>query len=362
MNKIITSMVSKSSLNLTLFLCLSITYAQQKDQLYKIHTIAFYNLENFFDVKDDPKTFDQDWTPKGKYHWTVNKYKDKVSRMAELIATIGADITKGPPVILGIAEIENRYVLQDIINEPPLRIKDYGIAHIDSPDKRGIDVALLYQKALFLPKNISTHPLYLFKDQNPDKREYTRDQLLVSGYMDGELMHFIVNHWPSRRGGTLKSKHKREKAALLNKKIIDSLFSINPYAKIITMGDLNDNPSDKSVKKILGAKANKRNVSLKGLYNPLESIFKKGTGSLVWRDCWYLFDQIIFSRSFINHNYNTYQYYKSGVFNELRLTNKNGKYKGYPKRSFVNGMYQQGYSDHFPVFAYIIKQHTNPIE
>ena len=275
--------------------------------------------------------------------------------MAKVISEIGAEVTKNMPALIGVAEIENRKVLEDLANQPILLSKDYGIVQFDSPDKRGIDVALLFQKSLFRPLNTSTHELLIY-DSDTEKRVYTRDQLLVSGYLDGDLIHVIVNHWPSRRGGEARSRSKREKAATLNKKIIDSLFDIDPYAKIITMGDLNDDPTNTSVKKVLAAKSKKEDVPLKGLYNPMYAMSKKGIGSLAWRDSWNLFDQIIISKGFLDKDYSSYKYYKAGVFNENYLANPRGRYKGYPYRSFANGVYTGGYSDHFPVFMYLIKE------
>ncbi|KAA1247297.1 endonuclease/exonuclease/phosphatase family protein [Aquimarina sp. RZ0] len=332
-----------------------ILFSQEK-KTYKINTIAFYNVENLFDTEDDPITFDDDRTPDGKDHWTEDIYKDKLKNMAKVISEIGSDVTKNTPAIIGVAEIENRKVLEDLANEAVLLPKDYGIVQFDSPDRRGIDVALLYQKALFRPVNTSTHELLIYNGNDITKRVYTRDQLLVSGYLDGDLIHIIVNHWPSRSGGEARSRHKREKAAELNKKIIDSLFDIDPYAKIITMGDLNDDPDNASVKKILAAKSKKEDVPLKGLYNPMYTMAKKGIGSLAWRDSWNLFDQIIVSKGLLNKDYSSYQYYKAGVFNKNYLANPRGRYKGYPYRSFANGAYTGGYSDHFPVYVYVIKE------
>lgn len=329
-------------------------FSQAKKE-YKIHTIAFYNLENLFDPEDDPITFDDDRTPNGKDRWTYKVYNHKLTNMARVISEIGRDVANNAPAILGVAEIENRKVLEDLVNDASLRPKNYGIVHFDSPDRRGIDVALLYQKSMFKLKSTNTHELFLY-DTNNSKRVYTRDQLVVSGYLDGDLIHILINHWPSRRGGEAKSQYKRKKAALLNKKIIDSLFAINPYAKIITMGDFNDNPESPSIKKTLGAKQNKKNVRIKEFYNPMYTMSKKGIGSLAWRDRWSLFDQIIVSAGLLNSDYTTYQYYKAGVFNPQYLTTLRGKYKGYPFRSFANGSYTDGYSDHFPVYMHLIKE------
>jgi len=331
------------------------SFSQEK-KTYKINTIAFYNLENLFDTENDPNTYDDDRTPDGKDHWTEVIYKDKLKQMAKVISEIGLDITNNTPILLGVAEIENRKVLEDLINEPPLVHKNYGIIHHDSPDRRGIDVGLLYQKSLFKPIKTSTYELLIYDTIDTTKRVYTRDQLLVSGYLDGDLIHIIVNHWPSRRGGEARSQYKREKAAKLNIKIIDSLFRTDPYAKIITMGDFNDDPDNNSIQKILAAKAKKESVKLKELYNPMHRILKKGIGSLAWNDRWNLFDQIIISKALLSNDYTSYRYYKAAIFNKHYLTYQKGKYKGYPYRSFANGSYTGGYSDHFPVYIYLIRE------
>ncbi len=328
----------------------------QKKTAYKINTIAFYNVENLFDTINDPITFDDDKTPDGKDHWTLDSYKEKIHHIASVLSQIGSDTTQQPPAIIGLAEIENRKVVEDLANDTLLLAKDYGIVHYDSPDKRGVDVALLYRKTLFKPTATSTHELLLYDHTDPTKRVYTRDQLLVSGYLDGDLIHLLVNHWPSRNGGEARSSYKREKAAELNKKIIDSLMDIDPYAKIITMGDLNDNPSNNSVTKVLAAQKEKNSVPLKGLYNPMHAIAQKGIGSLAWRDHWFLFDQIIVSKALIDKDFTSYRFYKAGIFSKQFLKVSKGKYKGYPYRSFVNHQYTGGYSDHFPVYIYLIKE------
>ncbi len=346
-------MASKSII-LIVVLFSAVVFSQEKKK-YNIHTIAFYNLENLFDPEDDPMTFDDDRTPQGKDRWTYEIYQQKLNNMAYAISKTGTDVSKNSPVILGVSEIENRKVLEGLIHQSFLKEKGYGIIHYDSPDRRGIDVAFLYQKSIFKPKNSKAHELVLFDNTNT-KRIYTRDQLVVSGYLDGDLIHVIVNHWPSRRGGEERSRYKREKAAELNKKIIDSLFATDPYAKIITMGDFNDNPNSSSIKKVLQATSKKENVALKGLYNPMFKMIKKGIGTHAWRDSWGIFDQIIISKELLAKEYTSYRYYKAGIFNKDFLTTQKGKYKGYPFRSFSNGAFTDGYSDHYPVYIYIIKQ------
>ncbi len=330
------------------------TFGQNEKQ-YKVNTIAFYNVENLFDFEDDPLIFDDDRTPEGKDHWTQEIYEAKLANMAKVISEIGEDVTGTSPALIGISEIENRRVLEDLLNQEPLVKKDYGIVHFDSPDRRGIDVALLYQKKLFTPTNYKAYELVIYDDQDRSKRIYTRDQLLVSGMLDGEKIHVIVNHWPSRSGGEARSRPKRIKAAELNKQIMDSLFSEDPYAKIITMGDLNDDPTNESVKDVLKAKSEREDMKIKELYNPMEDMYKKGLGTLAYRDGWNLFDQIIISTELAKKEYSSYRFYKAGIFNKSYLATPRGQYKGYPFRSFVNG-YTGGYSDHFPVYIYLIKE------
>ena len=275
--------------------------------------------------------------------------------MARIISEIGADVSNNTPVIIGIAEVENRQVVEDLANDPALVTKNYGIVHFESPDARGIDVALMYQKAFFTPTDTSSHELKIY-DDNTRKRVYTRDQLLVSGKLEGEMIHVIVNHWPSRSGGEARSRPKRIAAAKLNKRIIDSLQANDPYAKIFSMGDLNDDPTNSSLKDILKAKKDKEDVKLKGIYNPMEGFFKKGLGSNAYRDAWSLFDQILITKPLLETDYSSFRFYKAGIFNKQYLTNKKGRYKGYPFRSFADGSFTNGFSDHFPVYIHIIKE------
>lgn len=347
----------KCLLILTFFFAIINVNAQEKKK-YKIHTVAFYNLENLFDSINDPVKYDEA-SPIMEMS-AANRaevYEKKIKNMAKVVADIGSQDTKNSPAVIGVSEVENRQVLVDLINDPQLLDKDYGIVHYDSPDKRGIDVALLYQKALFKVLDSSSHELFIYDDLSRD-RVFTRDQLLVSGELEGDLIHVIVNHWPSRSGGEARSRSKRVGAAKLNKRIIDSLQSNNPYAKIITMGDLNDNPTNESVKEILKAERKENKVGFKGIYNPMEEFFKQGLGSNAYRDSWSLFDQILFTQPFLEKDYSSFRFYKAGIFNKSYLTNKRGRYKGYPYRSFADGGFSDGFSDHFPVYIYLIREVT----
>ncbi|GIZ15115.1 endonuclease/exonuclease/phosphatase family protein [Capnocytophaga catalasegens] len=333
-------------------LLLSISVFSQKKS-YHVRTIAFYNVENLFDTINDPKKFDDDRTPTGKDRWTSEIYYDHIDKISSVIAKIGKDVTRQAPDIVGVCEVENQDVMLDLVKTSHLRSYNYGIVHFDSPDARGIDVGLLYKKDVFAPTSTSKHPLKIFDSDG--KRRYTRDQLLVTGKLDGEQFHFIVNHWPSRSGGEAVSRPFREAAAALNKQIIDSLLKINPQAKIVSMGDFNDDASNSSFKKVLKTKADKTKVKEGELYNPMENMLKKGIGSLAYRDSWNLFDQIYFTYGLLKP-VQGYQYWKAGVFNDPMVVNSSGQYAGYPFRSYSNGQYTGGYSDHFPVYVYIIKE------
>ena len=332
----------------------NVTFGQE-DKKYKIHTLAFYNLENLFDTINDPLKNDEA-SPIMELKTNANEiYQKKVKNMARAVADIGRELSNNSPALVGVAEIENRSVLLDLVNDPLLLSKDYGIIHFDSPDGRGIDVGLIYQKAIFRPISKRSHELKIYDDQSR-KPIRTRDQLLVSGMLDDDLIHIIVNHWPSRRGGEARSRPKRVAAAKLSKRIIDSLQSLDPYAKIIVMGDFNDNPNNESLKKALKAKGKKDKIEFKDIYNPYEKMYKKGLGTTGYRDSWSLFDQILVTQPLIEPDYSSYRYYKAGIFNKAFLTNKRGRYEGYPYRSFADGEFTGGFSDHYPVYVYLIKE------
>lgn len=345
-----------------IFLNLLLQQLQAQTKKYVIHTVAFYNVENLFDTINNPTIRDDEWTPKGSRHWTSQRYFKKLDNLARVMSEIGMHENPNPPTFIGCAEIENRGVLEDLIKQPKLIDKEFGIIHFDSPDHRGIDVALLYQKKYFKPVTYSNIPLIIYKKpivsatdtiENKKRRVFTRDQLLVSGFLDGEEINIIVNHWPSRSGGEQKSSPFREAAGALNRKIIDSLQRINPKTKVITMGDFNDGPYNKSVKVTLGAKANKADVPEFGVYNPFEDMAKKGMGTIAYRDSWDVFDQILVTESLIKTDFSSYRFWKAGIFYKSYLIQTSGKYKGYPLRHAPT---EVGFSDHFPVYIYLIKE------
>lgn len=340
---------------MTFILLLIVNFVHsQEAKTYAIKTVAFYNVENLFDIENDSLTFDDDRTPNGKDNWTSERYQEKIGHIAQVLSEIGNEVTTTSPDIIGLCEIENRSVLEDLVQHDDIRNKDYGIVHLDSPDERGIDVALLYKKSSFVVSSFKSHRLLLSNAEG--FRDYTRDQLVVSGYLDNEEFYFLVNHWPSRSGGAARSAPNRIAAAKLNKRIIDSILYYDIDARIISMGDLNDDPTDDSLKKILRTKRKKNKLEEKDLYNPFENIFRKGVGSLAYRDKWNLFDQLFFTSNLISSEKSSYTFWKAGVYNPSYLHDSKGRYKGYPLRTYAGGAYVGGYSDHFPVYLYLLRE------
>ncbi|PHR72582.1 MAG: endonuclease [Lutibacter sp.] len=340
---------------LVLLFCVLFSFSQQKE--YKIKTIAFYNLENLFDTIDNPDKKDE-YSPilqmkSGK----ENAYIQKIENAAKVISEIGKEKSKKSPSIIGVCEIENSEVLDDLLKSDYLKNEGYNYVHVDSPDWRGIDVALIYKESDF---SVSDFKAYELKAWNSEGyRIKTRSQLLVSGYLDGELIHIIVNHWPSQRGGAKKSEYLRVKSAELNLKIIEDIYFEEPNAKIITLGDFNDNPDSKSIKKTLRSKEKKKNTNDRELYNPFANMYKRGFGSLGFRDNMNLFDQILLTSNFLpkeSTDYDSYLFYKAAIYNPNYLTTRKGRYKGYPFRSWSNGNFTGGFSDHYPVYIYLIKE------
>ena len=347
----------KSNLLIGLFCTICCLYRTQilaQEKEYQVTCIGFYNLENLFDTEDDPNIFDEDFTPSGKRLWTEDLYTEKLGNMAKVIAELGTELTPDGIAILGVSEIENRKVLEDLVAEEQLKNRDYQIVHFDSPDKRGIDVGLLYQAKYYEVTNSKAIPLMIYDDK--EERIFTRDILLVSGNFQGEPLHILVNHWPSRRGGEKASAPLRNAGADRCKLIIDSLKQIDANAKFMPLADLNDDPVSPSVKKHLAAQSDLKKLKKGDLFNPMYKYYKKGIGTLAYRDAWSLFDQIILTESLTNKKQKGFQYYRTDIYNKKYLVQKTGRYKGYPYRTFSGDTYQGGYSDHYPVFVYLIKE------
>jgi hypothetical protein len=325
--------------------------AQQKK--YKACVIAFYNLENFYDTVNNPVVNDDDFTPSGIKKYTKDIYLDKVNKLATVISQIGTEVSPSGPAILGVAEIENDTVLNDLVRHPLLSYRHYRIIHYDSKDARGIDVGFLYDPKLFVPEK--AEKLFVQLPGNSKEAFYTRDILYVKGSLAGETIHAYVNHWPSRRGGEERSTPAREAAALVCKKHINNILQKEPNAKIIVMGDLNDDPDSPSITEALHARPTIYETKTGELFNPWASLYAKGIGTLANRDSWGLFDQIIISYAWLNQNQPGLFYYQQKIFNQNYMKENTGRYKGYPMRTWDGNIYRGGYSDHFPTYIILIK-------
>jgi hypothetical protein len=315
-------------------------------------SIGFYNFENLFDTINDPNINDEEFLPDGKNEWNTQKYYAKLKNLAEVIGQIGDEYLKGGPSILGFSEVENRAVVEDLIKTEPLKSTGYEIVHFESADRRGIDVGLIYQPKVFKVTNARTHRLHLA--YKPDF--VTRDVVVVAGTFEGEKFHILVNHWPSRSGGEQETVKYRAAMAELCRSAVDSIFGIDPKAKIIIMGDLNDDPTDESLVKHLKAKSKIQDVKEKELFNPMVQLYRDGIGSLAYRDSWNLFDQLVISSELLNKSSEGFQFYKAKVCNKKFLLQKDGQYKGYPFRTYSGGVYTGGYSDHLPVYLFLTKE------
>jgi len=258
------------------------------------------------------------------------------------------------PPVLGAAEIENDTVLHDLVKQKLIEKRNYQYVWYDSKDFRGIDVALLYNPKYF--KVIESNKLFVKLPSGSKDAYYTRDILWVKGNLDGEIVHIYVNHWPSRSGGEKRSAPGRNAAAQVCRNHIDSIAKIEPNAKVIVMGDLNDDPINESVAKVLGAKGKQADVQRGGLFNPWVDMYKKGIGTLAYQDAWGLFDQIIISQPWLNKNQNGLFFYQQHIFFKEYLVENQGRYKGYPMRTWDGNSYRGGYSDHFPTYLVFLKE------
>lgn len=339
--------------SLSFSLLLSCSILSQEDK-FKAVSVGFYNLENLFDYERDTTIWDSEFTPWGKRAWTEEKYNEKQSNMAYVISQMGLDVTPAGVSLLGVCEIENKRVLEDLVNQDAIKDRNYQIVHRDSPDRRGIDVGMLYNPKHFTFLDVKTHNINFIYDDGDTLR--TREVMHVTGLLDGDTTHVLINHWPSRSGGEKGSAPKRNKAAEKVKEIVDGLKAKNPNVKVMVMGDLNDDPTSRSTKSILQAKGKIKDVKAGDLFNPMYDPYRRGLGSNAYRDNWSLFDQIILSPGLLDKKQDGYFYFKAQVFNKKYLIQRSGQYKGYPFRTFSGDKYQAGYSDHFPVVVYLVKK------
>lgn len=328
--------------------------AQTKN--FQVCIVAFYNLENFYDTINNPIVNDEEFTPSGIRQYGTEIYLDKINKLATVLSMIGTDISPAGPALLGLAEVENDTVMNDLVRHPLLRHRHYRFIHYDSKDPRGVDVALLYDPKYFIPEK--AEKLFVQLPRNSKEAFFTRDILYVQGLLAGETIHVYVNHWPSRRGGEDRSIPARGAAAAVCRKHVTGVLEKEKAAKIIIMGDLNDNPDNPSITKVLQAKGKKTAIGPRELFNPWAELYEKGIGTLANRDSWGLFDQIIISHAWLTPQQEGLYYHEQGIFSRSFMMENKGRYKGYPMRSWDGTTYRGGYCDHFPTYLILLKKIT----
>ena len=351
----------------TLAFCLTLclgALAQTKTQ--QNYVIGFYNLENLFDIYDDPVKNDAEYLPDGANQWTEVKYNKKLHNMATVIAEMAKNNGRFH-TILGVSEIENRLVLEDLVSQPELAPANFQIVHYDSPDRRGVDVALLYRPDSFeyldseaIPYTFDPTKTYPDTDTSYFR---TRDVLMVHGKIAGEHFAFYVLHLPSRvggKGGDLRSRGA-EIAYLHSLKMMEQY----PGIKIVVMGDMNDNPTDESMAVVMRGKENIEDVEELDYFSPYTSMLKAGYSSLYYQGGNNIYDLELVNHALAKAPEGTLQiqpvtknkkkWYYGVIFKRPFMTSQSGPYKGYPMRTFSNGAFMNGYSDHYPTYIVVGK-------
>ena len=310
--------------------------------------VMFYNAENFFDTIDAPKKNDNDFLPEGAMHWTVGRYLNKMNNIAKVITSAGEWDT---PALVGMCEVESEKALKDLAQYSPLRKMNYRYIITNSPDIRGINVALLYQREKFKYLNHNSYTIRF--PHNASKR--TRDILHIAGQVSAsDTLDVFVCHFPSRRGGEDESEPDRLYAASVLKAKCDSLMRIRENACILIMGDFNDEPSNLSISQVLNAQAVSKDIIQKNLYNLFSSFEKrKNTGSYKYKDQWNMLDQIIVSGNLIAGDQSIRALPQTAtVFYRNFMVVDDKIYGGKrPKKTYNGRKHEGGYSDHLPVLV-----------
>lgn len=326
--------------------------AQDLPQAKNSTTVVFYNVENLFDIIDDPQTTDEEFTPESAKKWDSEKYGNKINDLSRVLSSVN---NKELPGLIGLAEVENIKVLEDLANSSALKKGDYGIVHYDSKDERGIDVALLFSKSEF--KLIDSKPIPVVFGF--DIVDVTRDILYLKGVTnDGKTCHIFVNHWPSRTAGEQESEIKRITAAVTLRNVVDNILNFENDARIIIMGDFNDEPTNKSLLQILNATNKRKNISNRDLFNLFYEIHNTGTtGTIAYQNTWQVFDQIIVSPSLLKKGDGYYVNFDDGRIysNESMLFTDPGTSFKSPDRTYGGNTYYGGVSDHLPVYVVLRK-------
>ena len=335
-------------IGLMVLLALLVVVGNAQNKKGKLYGVAFYNLENLFDTVHDEGKNDYEYLPDGRNKWDEKKYQSKLEHISTVLSLLATDKVPDGAAVIGMAEVENRRVLEDLLKQPALENRGYQIIHYEGPDERGIDCAIFYNPELF---QVTATKLVPYQLANPTDRP-TRGFLIADGKMAGERIAFIVNHWPSRGA----ESPARERAGMQVRALKDSLQRLDSKIKIVIMGDMNDDPMDKSMAESLGAKRYAKDVKKKELYNPWWNTLAEGDGTLKYRGKWNLFDQIVFTGNFLNRRPRKLTYESHEIFKRDYLFQTDGKYAGYPNRTQAGGRWLNGYSDHLPTVVYFIKR------
>ncbi|MCR4859291.1 MAG: endonuclease/exonuclease/phosphatase family protein [Bacteroidales bacterium] len=331
------------------------------------YVIGFYNLENLFDTYHDDGKNDYEYLPDGANQWTEAKYARKLTNMASVIKAMKED-NKVWHAILGVSEIENRHVLEDLVAQPEISEADYQIVHYDGPDSRGVDVALLYRPDVFKVLESRSIPFTFDSDivfsMNEEEQAAfrTRDILMVRGLLGGEMFAFFVAHLPSRLGG--KGQDLRSRGGEIMYQESMKLMAEYPDIKIVAMGDMNDNPSDDSMLKYMRAREHVSEVGPEDFFSPFLSMLKAGYGSLAYQGAWNIYDILVVNANLVHARRGTLgiipivkNKYYGRIFHKPFMTQQEGQYKGTPFRTYSSGTFVGGYSDHYPTYIVVSTKH-----
>lgn len=329
------------------------------------YVIGFYNVENLFDTVHDEGKNDYEFLPDGANEWTDAKYEKKLHNIATVIRTM-AEENKTWHAILGVSEIENRHVLEDLVSQPEISKADYQIVHYDGPDRRGVDVALLYRADCFeliesksIPFTFDPSSKVTFTLSKEDQDYFrTRDILMVRGKLGGEMFAFFVAHLPSRIGGKGSDLRSRGAEIMYDESL--KLMKEHPGIKIVAMGDMNDNPTDESMVKYMHSEETIAKTGDLDFFSPFISMLKAGYGSLSYRGAWNIYDIIVMNKALASPEKGTLgvkpivqKKYYGRVFHKDFMVQQSGQYKGSPFRTFSNGSFIGGYSDHYPTYIVV---------
>ena len=337
-----------------LLLCMTVQAQQKK---FNGYAIGFYNLENLFDTTHDEGHNDYQYLPDGSNKWNELKYSHKLANMSKVLSEMGTDVVPVGCAVIGVSEVENAHCMQDLVNQPALKERNFQFVHIEGPDYRGVDCALIYQPSLFTVRDVKLVPYVYEREEDIARGRATRGFLTVSGTLAGEHVTIIVNHWPSR----FAESFYRECAGRQCKAVKDSLQREDPNVKIFVMGDMNDDPINKSMVEGLSCKSEIDETGADDMYNPWYNVLvKEKQGTLKYDGRWNLFDQIVLSPNLLNKkgtkDFSTLKYWKHQIFKRDYLFQTEGKYKGGTKRTHAGGVWLDGYSDHLPTVVYLLKE------